>query len=155
MTYHNAYFLFIFVYLATRQMICTHSLSTGSDYIKLNWSRPKFLPEKYLLHVQYASTLKPRCTFKNERKKYFKENAQCLTSNTTSVRISDLRPSSVCTLLLLAVYNPASIDLGIVIRGKTSDEGISKRNLCLLDYHNNCNLLYVAMCLSLCMWCRK
>ena len=124
-------------------MISTHSIATGLEYIELNWTRPKFLPGKYLLHVQYARTLKPRCTFKNDKNIYVKINAQCLTSDTTSVRISELRPKSVCVLLLFAVYNPASIDSGIVITGKTLDEGTSKRNICLVDYHNNPHLSQV------------
>ena len=131
------------VYLATKQMICTHSLTTGSDYIALNWTRPKFLPEKYILNVQCASSLKPTCTFKSDKNKYVRTNAQCLTSDTTSVTISELRPKSVCMLLLIAVYNPASIDSGIVITGKTLNEGTSKRNICLVDYNNNPQLSYI------------
>ena len=119
----------IFIYLATKQMISTLPLTTGSDYIELNWTRPKFIPVKYLLHVQYTS-------FKNARKGCVKTNSQCLSSDTTSIKISDLRPKSVCVLILLAVYNPASIDSGIMITGKTLDAGTSKINHCLLDYHN-------------------
>ena len=155
MSDYVAHLLFHFCHLATTHMICNHSLATGSDYIKLKWTRPKFLPEMYLLRVQYGSTLKPRCMFKKDKNKYSKTNAQCLASDTTSVTIYDLRPKSVCALLLLAVYNPASIDLGIVITGTTLNEGTSKRNLCLLVYHNNPQLLYIAMCLSLCVWCHS
>ena len=124
-------------------MVCIHSLATGSHYIELNWTRPRFLPEKYILYVQYACTLKPRCRFKNDKNKYGKTNAQCLTSDTTSVTISELRPKSECRLLLFAVYNPASIDSGIVITGTTLDEGTCNRNICLVDYHNNTHLLCI------------
>ena len=62
----------------------------------------------------------------HERNDSIKENAQNLSSNTTLVRISNLHPSSNCRLLLLAVYNPASIDSGIVITGTTSEEDTSK-----------------------------
>ena len=44
---------------------------------------------------------------------------QNVSSNITSFTISGLLPSSIYLLTLLAVYNPASIDTGIVITATT------------------------------------
>ena len=140
----------ITIYLATKQMIRSHSLHTGSDYLELNWTPPEYLPEKYILHVQvqYGCSLKPHRKFKTDNNEYVMTNAQYLTSDRTSVRISNLRPRSVCTLYLLAMYNPASLDSGIAITGTTLDEGSSKGNSYLRNY---CNNLSNRMCLSIYM----
>ena len=112
-------------------MIRTHSLASGLDYVELNWTHPKFLPERYQL--DYMCIVKPTCTPNQEMGQSVTTSEQNLSSDTTSVRISNLHPNSICMLFLLAVYNPASIDSGIVITGTTFDEGTSKRNLCLRD----------------------
>ena len=113
-------------YLATKQMIRSHSVASGPDYVNLNWSRPNFQPERYqLMHV---CTLKPTCTPGHGLNNYVMTKTQNLTPNTSSVTIPNLRPSSICILFLLAVYNPASIDSGITILGKTLDEDTRKTN---------------------------
>ena len=104
-------------------MIRTYSFASGSDYVQLNWIHPKFLPEKYQLH--YACRMET-CSTNHEKNYSILASTQNLSSNTTFVRISNLRPSSNCSLFLLAVYNPASIDSGIVITGKTAEEQASK-----------------------------
>ena len=114
-------------YSATRLMIRDHSLTSGSDYVKLIWTRPKFPPERY--QVTYMCTMKARFTRKYDMENYVTKNTQYLRSGTTSFRISDLRPRSNCTLTLLAVYNWVSIDSGITITGTTLDEATSKRTL--------------------------
>ena len=106
-------------------MIRLDSFVSGLDYFKLNWTHPKFLPEKYRLN--YFCTVKPTSTIKHGKNNSFMENAQNLSSNTTSVRISELRPNSICMVFLLAVYNPASIDSGIAITGMTSSGDTSKK----------------------------
>ena len=101
------------------QMIRSHSLASGSDYVKLNWTHPKFQPESYQL--KYVCTMKPTCTTRNDTDEYITTKTENLSSNTTSVTIPDLRPSSICMLILLAMYNPASIDTGIAIIVTTLD----------------------------------
>ena len=100
-------------------MIQAHLIANGSDYVELYWNHPKFLPESYKL--KYMCALNDPCISSSEdaENSYLMSNIRNLSSDTTSVRISDLRPSSFCTLVLLAVYNPASIDSGIVITGTT------------------------------------
>ena len=113
-------------YLATRQMIYSHSIASGPDYVQLKWSRPNFQPERYqLMHV---CTLKPTCTPGHGINNYVMTKMQNLTSNTTSVTIPNLRPSSICILFLSAVYNLASIDSGITTLGTTLDEDRRKTN---------------------------
>ena len=108
-------------------MIRNHSLASGMDYVELNWTHPKFLPERYQL--KYMCTMKRTCAPNHNINQSVMTNAQNLSSNTTSVRVFDLRPSSICMLFLLAVYNPASIDSGIWVFGRTLSEDTSKRNL--------------------------
>ena len=107
-------------HLATAEMIRSHSVASGLDSVKLNWTHPKFRPERYQLN--YVCTMKPTCTPRNDTNHYITTKTQNLSSDATSVTIPDLRPSSVCMLILLAVYNPASIDSGIAITGTTLNE---------------------------------
>ena len=97
-------------------MIRSHSVESGSDYFEVNWTRPKFLPKRYQLMDVCT------CTHRQDESNYVMKRMQNLSSDCNSVKISDLRPSSICILLLLAVYNPASIDTGIVIIGAVLDE---------------------------------
>ena len=119
-SYFNSFFS------ATREMIISHSVAPGPDYIHLKWTHPNFRPEKYKL--KYVCTLKPTCTPSHDINDYIMTNAQDLCSDTTSVTISDLHPSSNCMVFLIAVYNPASIDSGITITGTTLDEDTRKIN---------------------------
>ena len=107
-------------------MIHSHNLTYGSDYVELHWTHPKFLPERYKL--KYMFTMKHTCTPNYDRNIYETRDTQSLTTDTNSFRISGLRPSSICKLNLVAVYNPASIDSGIEITTTTPDEDTSKRN---------------------------
>ena len=120
-------FLFPFV-LATKQMVHSHSVISGCDYVELSWTHPRFQPEAYQL--KYVCTLKPTHTPGPDIHvpNYVMTKTQNLSSDTTCVQISDLRPSSICLLFLLAVYNPASIDTGISIIGTTLDEDTRKIN---------------------------
>ena len=106
--------------LATEGMIHSHSVKSGSDYVELIWTRPKFFPKRYQLID--VCTKKPTCTHRHKNSTYVTKRMQNLSSDCNSVKISDLRPSSICILLLLAVYNPASIDTGIAIIGAVLDE---------------------------------
>lgn len=105
---------------ATMQMIRSHSIASGADFVKLNWAHPQFQPERY--QVNYVCTRKPACTPTNDANQYITTKTTNLSSDTNSVTIPNLRPSTICMLFLLAVYNPASIDAGIAITGGTLDE---------------------------------
>ena len=96
-------------------MIQGYSLATGLDYIELNWTYPKFLPERYQL--KYMCTMKRTAKYKPGNTIYNVNKTKNLSSVTASVIISDLHPSSICTVILLAVYNLASTDTGIAFNG--------------------------------------
>ena len=100
-------------------MIHSHSVASGPDTIELYWSQPKFPPERYQL--MYVCTIKPSCMLSHDANHFVMTKTLNLSSDTTYVTISDLHPSSNCILILLAVYNPASIDSGIAIAGSTLD----------------------------------
>ena len=109
--------------LATKNMIRSHSVTSGTNYITLKWTHPRFQPERYQL--KYVCTMKSTCVPIQDTNHSIIIKTQNLTSNTTLFTISDLRPASICILTLLAVYNPASIDKGITITRTTLD-GASK-----------------------------
>ena len=133
-------------------MVRPHTFVSGLDYVRLNWTRPKFPPEQY--QFSFVCTRNPTCAPIQDMDNSILGNMQFLSSDTTFVRISGLGPSSSCTLFLLAVYNPASIDSGISITGMTLHEDTRKRNPCLGDYVINLNycfcLIYMYMYDSQC-----
>ena len=134
-------------------MIRSHSVASGPDYVKLNWTHPKFQPERYKL--KHVCTMKPTCTPRNATNQYITTKTQILSSDTTSVTIADLRPSSICMLILLAVYNPASIDSGIAITGTTLDEDGREINSGLHNFITtvrNCYCLYFQLHMNECMY---
>ena len=108
-------------------MIRLHSLVSESDYVKLNWTRPEFLPEMYQL--KYTVTMKTIYTSIHEINDSVMTKTLNLSSEITSVIISGILPSSICTMNLLAVFNPASIDSGLAITGTMLDAVTSKRKL--------------------------
>ena len=113
-------------------MIQDYSLATGLEFVELNWTRPSFLPERYQL--KYMCTM--RGTSENEivNDTYIFAKTKSLCSVATSARMSDLLPSYICTVILLAVYNPASIDSGIEIKGVTLYKHTSKKNSDLSNF---------------------
>ena len=125
-------------------MIRDHLLASGSDYVQLIWTYPQFVPETY--QVTYTCTMISRFTPTYDMKYNITSTTQYLSSDTTSFRISDLRPRSNCTLILLAVYNWASVDSGITITGTTIDEDTSKKYFGLNHFIIT---LYLISCLLL------
>ena len=118
-------------HLATKQMIPAYFLTSGSDYVEVIWTPPKYLPRSYLCQIMHVCTLMATSMPKHDIKSYVVTNTQSLSSGNTSIRILDLCPNSTWMLILLAVYNRASIDTGIVATG-TTPERTSKRNVAVL-----------------------
>ena len=118
----NFFVLFQLISLATRLMIHVYSIATGLDFIELKWTNPKFSPERYQL--KYMCAMKSTSKSKAGNINYFVNKTINLSSVTTSVIIFDLHPSSICTVILLAVYNPASMDTGIAFKRGTLGEHI-------------------------------
>ena len=103
--------------VATSLMIPSYSVSCGSDYVKLKWAVRHFRPESF--EITYSCSVRQVHMAKNEQTHYVNKTIRSISSNATIIKICDLRPSSVCILNLLAVYNPASIDSGIDIIAST------------------------------------
>ena len=116
-------------------------MAPGRDYVKVNWTHPKYEPDRY--QIKYVCTMKPKYTLSSDTLNYVTTNMQNLSSDTTSFTIFDLRPSSICVLILLAVYNPASIDTGIAIKGATLDEVASKTNSGLFSRNKFVNVYFL------------
>ena len=114
-------------------MIRGHSLASGSNYLEVNWTQPRFLPEWYQATHRYICTMKATSEFNYKMKNYVITNHHYLSSGTTSFRLSNLCVRSTWTLLLKAVYNLAGIDSGISITRPKLDIATSKRNSALGD----------------------
>ena len=104
--------------LATSQMISTATHTFGPNYIQLMWTWPKYFPEEYKL--KYVCVMSNPSGNLSSSMDIIKTMTRFLTSDSCSIKISDLRPNTMCFLNLIAVYNPASSDTGIVITVTTS-----------------------------------
>ena len=107
---------------ATSIMIPAHSLTSGQDYIELTWKRPQYTPERYQL--TYLSFTKRPCT--HESHDFLNTRMLNLSSDTTTITITDLCPDSIYLMNFIAAYNPASIDSGITATAETLAENIRK-----------------------------
>ena len=86
----------------------------GSDYVELTWDRPHYDPTKY--EVTYS------CKLIGREVDYISSRTQILDSNLTNYRVHNLPQDTICSLILLAVYNQVSIDSGIAVTAKTLAE---------------------------------
>ena len=103
--------------LATAKMIHSHSVSSGTDYVKVKWRHPRFQPERY--QIKYECTMKTTSKARQDPNHSMNTKTRYVSASITSFTISDLLPGSICMLTLLAEYNPASIDTGIAITAPT------------------------------------
>ena len=92
-------------------MIEEWKYSSGVNYIAITWNSPKYEPAMYELYYT--------CGLHGENHSYISSRLENLNSYSTTARVSGLLPESVCLLRLLAVYNPASIDPGLIITVET------------------------------------
>ena len=109
---------------ATSIMIPYCFLMVGSDYIELMWRLPLYRPERY--ELTYLCIIK--CTPQPISRIDYIINSTMLniSSHVTNIRIRNLCPNTMCILRLITVYNPASIDSGIVLTSKTLSVNTSK-----------------------------
>ena len=105
---------------ATERMIENSSFNSGLDYVQLTWTCPKSIPEKY--EINCLCFMPYTRNFQHKEIEIVNHAFTKISSSTTSFKIFKLRPNSTCVLKLLAVYNPASTDPGIVVTGTTSAE---------------------------------
>ena len=110
---------------ATSRMILNYSLTSESDYVQLMWNSPQYHPERYQLtyvcvtNSTSAKTCSSNIYFVNTR-------ILNLSSDSSSVTFIDLDANSICVMKLVAFFNPASIDSGIVFTVKTIASNTSK-----------------------------
>ena len=98
---------------ATSRMISTPTYTSGSNYIKLTWTRPRYLPTVY--ELKYVCSMKNNSGHHSSSTDVIKTRLQYLNLDCCSITIFDLYPKSICIVNLITVYNPASSDDGIVI----------------------------------------
>ena len=89
-------------------------IDTTYDTVTLSWIKPEYLPQLYQRDIS--------CTPACGNKVYF---AQTVTFNSLVTRdhIKNLRPGSRCDTTFFAVYNPASLDPGLVNTVYTKEKG--------------------------------
>ena len=124
-------------------MIRGYSLASGSDYYEINWNQPRFLPERYQVTCWYNCTMKATSGFKYGMKNYVIISQHYLSSVATSFRISNPHMRSSWMLILLAVYNQASIDSGIAIAKTSLAEDKCKKSSALGDFIHEITLGYL------------
>ena len=109
---------------ATSRMIPKGSLSSGSNYVELNWKSPPYRPKKYTL--SYLCIIRSTCLPKSPIADFVKATMLNLSPETTSIKFQALSPNFICVLRIKASYNPASIDFGIVATSKLLAVNTSK-----------------------------
>ena len=86
-------------------MIHNVSTTAGTDFIDITWSVPSILPWMYKISISCWLL----CTEIEYKWARFDTSPYRTTQN-----VDGLLPGSICTFILQAVYNPASVDDGIV-----------------------------------------
>ena len=95
-------------------MIQNYSCSPGVYYVRLTWNKPIYIPEMYLLYYSCISSTGVYYCLNNK--------LEIRDSAATSVTVYELDPEMICFMTIFAVYNPASIDLGLTITTETLPE---------------------------------
>ena len=91
-------------------MVRFDKVNKGKDFIKVFWTAPMYLPYWY---EQTTS-----CRYLCRHETYFLKEVRIDLLHTSSLTY-DLHPGSVCLMKLIAFYNPASIDPGIMLLSHT------------------------------------
>ena len=108
------------------------------NLIEVSWRPPKYEP--------YIYKLSSVCRTLWNGEQYVIQN-ESLASNSTSFRLSDLRPGSICSIALIAAYNPASLDQGIRIEAYTFNK--SKMISLPKAFSNSAQRNYIYMCVHI------
>ena len=89
------------------------------------WNSPQYHPEKYELTCLCFAN--PTCSAEScSERIVVNTKILNLSSDSTSVRLLGFRTYRVCVLKLVAIFNPASIDSGIVFTAKMLAANASK-----------------------------
>ena len=96
---------------ATSLMIPDYNLESSMHFVRITWQFPKYKPQMYKLSASCKQT---------GVGKY--QISITLDSSSTSAEVTGLHPRSVCSINIIAIYNPASIDPGITISATTEGD---------------------------------
>ena len=107
------YIVFLF-YAATSLMIRNIVQSSTTNTIALHWEPPLYSPDHYFIETS--------CQLQNYNEAYTIRKKR-VDGNHTSLTVRYLHPGSICFMKLLAIYNEASRDPGIVCRFYTLPTG--------------------------------
>lgn len=89
------------------------------------WNSPQYHPERY--ELTYLCIANSTCCPETCHEPILVNSRILnLNSDSTSFRLFDIRAFSVCVLRLVAIFNPASIDSGIVFTAKMIAANTSK-----------------------------
>ena len=98
-------------YTATKLTTTFDKVLVGINQLVILWARSNFPP--------YAHRQTTYCQLYCDHKIYY-INVAMLNGEATMIKLHELRPGSICLIKHLALYNPASIDPGIVTPTYTS-----------------------------------
>ena len=109
-------------------MISARQSVTGVDFVRIDWSYAVHKPDKYVLSFS--------CTVNPEKHDCEDVSAKAtdIKSETTSFTLLGLLPGTVCVIKLFAVYNPASIDSGIMLITSTTTARAEGEFACMDTY---------------------
>ena len=124
-------------------MISNVSVTSGFDYVELRWNIPRYPPERY--KVTYLCSI--NCTWISncgiDRIVNLTTSNKHVTPKNNFIKLPKPTPKCICTLKLVAVYNPASIDSGIVITYKALAAANTSKFTFVQDFHKH------SMCMQL------
>ena len=106
-------------------MIALEPPLSGVDFVSLMWAAPQFDPKRY--NLEYS------CKLQDSGTEYIKKQRITVASDATFVSVPKLLPNSLCQLTIFAVYNPASIDVGLKIHTLTLKDNECKK---FVDFHS-------------------
>lgn len=99
------------------------------DRIMLTWTEPRFFPRNYKIATS--------CMYPCADTAYITDKGTKAISIARKFHINNLRPGSDCTIRFTAVYNPASLDEGIIITASTLAQSESSvlLHICMKRLH--------------------
>ena len=92
-------------YLATEFMLNTLRVNSSTHNISLTWEHPYYLPLYYEQKAKCVHWCSDQWLFTPKR---------TLSASLTSSVLLDLQPATQCIITFKAIYNPASLDPGII-----------------------------------------
>ena len=80
-------------------------VNVGRTYITVNWARPKYSPVKVRMDYQYSLAC--------EEQPYFRQRAYVPFIHYGEMKLTGMKPGSVCKVNFAVFYNPSELDRGV------------------------------------------